>query len=478
MAKAKIGVMGMGVMGSSLALNLESRGYSVAIYNRTDDLTIRVKEQHPEKNLLDYYNLQEFVASIEKPRCVLIMVTAGEATDYMLDAVTPFLEAGDIVVDCGNSNYHDTMRRSEKYAKSPVRFLGMGVSGGEEGALKGPSLMPGGVKEAYEIVEPILKEIAAKAPKDGKPCVTYIGENGAGHFVKMVHNGIEYGDMQLIAEAYELLRRQLNLPLKEMATIFQTWNAGELDSYLIEITSEILTKQDPKTGKPMLDIILDRAGNKGTGKWTSQTALDLGVGLPTIHAAVFARFISAMKAERVEASKYLEGPKEAKPSASAELVEKIRRALYFSKIMSYAQGFTLYREASKEYGWQLDFKEIASIFRAGCIIRARLLEKIMEAYERNPKLENLLLDDYFRDIANRYQGDAREVTAMAIKAGIPVAGFSSALAYYDSYRTPRLSANMIQAQRDFFGAHTYERTDEPGIFHYRWEEGVEENWTK
>lgn len=475
---AKVGVMGMGVMGSSLALNIESRGYNVAIYNRGDELTKKVKKNNPDKNLIDAYTIEDFVESIEKPRNIFIMVTAGEATDYMINTVLPLLDEDDLIIDCGNSNYHDTMRRSEFFEDSKVNFIGMGVSGGEEGALKGPSMMPGGSKEAYDRISNILEEISAKSPSDGKPCVTYIGKDGAGHFVKMVHNGIEYGDMQLIAESYDIMRNYLDLDVEELADIYQKWNEGELDSFLIEITSEILRKYDKKTGKPMIDIILDKAGNKGTGKWTSESALNLGVALPTINAALFARYISAMKNERMFASKILKGPDINIPKVSDELIEKIRKALYFSKIMSYAQGFTLYREASKKYNWNLNYKEIASIFRGGCIIRAQFLEKIMEAYENNPDLENILLDDYFMNIAISYQDAAREISSLALKAGIPVPGFTSALAYYDSYRSGRLSANMIQAQRDYFGAHTYNRIDEEGVFHYKWDEEVEENWNK
>lgn len=478
MTKAKIGVMGMGVMGSSLALNLESRGHKVAIYNITDDLTKKIKKNHPDKNLIDSYDIKDFVESIEKPRTILIMVLAGEATDNMVDKVAPFLDDGDVIVDCGNANYHDTIRRAKKFENSKVNFVGMGVSGGEEGALKGPSLMPGGEKEAYETIRPILEEISAKAPSDGKPCVTYIGKDGAGHFVKMVHNGIEYGDMELIAEAYDIMRNHLKIDVKDLANIFKKWNEGELDSYLIEITSDILTKYDKETGKPVIDIILDMAGNKGTGKWTSETALNMGVALPTINAALFARYISAMKEDRLAASKVLKGPEEKTVEVNDELIEKIRKALYFSKIMSYAQGFTLYREASDKYGWDLDYKEIASIFRGGCIIRAQFLEKIMEAFDKNPKLENILLDDYFKEIAESYQEAAREVTSMAIMAGIAVPGFTSALSYYDSYRSAVLSANMIQAQRDYFGAHTYKRVDKDGTFHYKWDENREEDWTK
>lgn len=478
MSKAKIGVMGMGVMGSSLALNIESRGYEVAIFNRSPELTQSVMEKHSDKNLIASYTMEDFVKSIERPRSILIMVTAGEATDYMMNAILPLLDEDDVIVDCGNSNYNDTIRRFKELENSKVHFVGMGVSGGEEGALKGPSLMPGGPKEAFETMKPILEEISAKAPSDGKPCVTYIGPDGAGHFVKMIHNGIEYADMQLIAESYDIMRNYFNMPVEKIAAIFSNWNEGELDSYLIEITAEILTKYDKETGKPMVDVILDSAGNKGTGKWTSQTALDLGIPLPTINSALFARYISAMKDERVRASEILSGPNFEEIEVNEEWIEKIRQALYFSKIMSYAQGFALYREASEKYEWNLNYKEIASIFRGGCIIRAQFLETIMDAYDRNPDLENILLDKYFMEIANKYQNSAREVTSLAIKSGVAIPAFSSSLAYYDSYRKSVVSANIIQAQRDYFGAHTYKRTDKEGTYHYLWSEGIEENWTK
>lgn len=373
------------------------------------------------------------------------------------------------MIDGGNTFFKDTIRRNEELANSGINFIGTGVSGGEEGALKGPSIMPGGQKEAYELVAPILEQISAKA-EDGAPCVTYIGPNGAGHYVKMVHNGIEYGDMQLIAESYDLMKNILGLSVDEMADIFKEWNQGELDSYLIEITADILTRKDDEgTGKPIVDVILDAAGNKGTGKWTSQSALDLGVPLPLITESVFARYISAYKEERVQASKILTRTNDFEFTGDKkELVEKIREALYFSKIMSYAQGFAQLRVASKEYGWDLPFGEIAKIWRAGCIIRARFLQKITDAYDKEPDIENLLLDDYFVDITKKYQQAVRDVVALAVQAGVPVPTFSSAIAYFDSYRAERLPANIIQAQRDYFGAHTYERVDKEGIFHYSW----------
>ncbi|HAQ4409891.1 TPA: NADP-dependent phosphogluconate dehydrogenase [Enterococcus faecium] len=469
MSKQQIGVVGMAVMGKNLALNIESRGYSVALFNRTGAKTTAVVEEHPDKNFKATYTIEEFVESIEKPRRILLMVKAGPATDATIQELLPHLDKGDILIDGGNTFFKDTMRRNEELANSGINFIGTGVSGGEEGALKGSSIMPGGQKEAYELVAPILEQISAKA-EDGAPCVTYIGPNGAGHYVKMVHNGIEYGDMQLIAESYDLMKNILDLSVEEMADIFKEWNQGELDSYLIEITADILTRKDDEgTGKPVVDVILDAAGNKGTGKWTSQSALDLGVPLPLITESVFARYISAYKEERVQASKILSRTNDFEFTGDKkELVEKIREALYFSKIMSYAQGFAQLRVASKEFDWDLPFGEIAKIWRAGCIIRARFLQKITDAYDKNPEIENLLLDDYFVEITKKYQQSVRDVVALAVQAGVPVPTFSSAIAYFDSYRAERLPANIIQAQRDYFGAHTYERVDKEGIFHYSW----------
>ncbi len=469
MSKQQIGVVGMAVMGKNLSLNIESRGYSVALFNRTGAKTTAVVEEHPDKNFKATYTIEEFVESIEKPRRILLMVKAGPATDATIQELLPHLDKGDILIDGGNTFFKDTMRRNEELANSGINFIGTGVSGGEEGALKGPSIMPGGQKEAYELVAPILEQISAKA-EDGAPCVTYIGPNGAGHYVKMVHNGIEYGDMQLIAESYDLMKNILDLSVEEMADIFKEWNQGELDSYLIEITADILTRKDDEgTGKPVVDVILDAAGNKGTGKWTSQSALDLGVPLPLITESVFARYISAYKEERVQASKILSRTNDFEFTGDKkELVEKIREALYFSKIMSYAQGFAQLRVASKEFDWDLPFGEIAKIWRAGCIIRARFLQKITDAYDKNPEIENLLLDDYFVEITKKYQQSVRDVVALAVQAGVPVPTFSSAIAYFDSYRAERLPANIIQAQRDYFGAHTYERVDKEGIFHYSW----------
>ena len=477
MTKQQIGVVGMAVMGRNIALNIESRGYSVSLYNRTGSKTTEVLEQNPGKNLVGTYTVEEFVNSLESPRKILLMVQAGRGTDATIDALLPHLDKGDIVIDGGNTFFKDTIRRSERLAELGINFVGTGVSGGEEGALHGPSIMPGGPQSAYELVAPILRDISAKAPEDGEPCVTYIGENGAGHYVKMVHNGIEYGDMQLIAESYDLLHRVLVLSAAEISQIFGEWNKGELDSFLMEISTQILATVDPATGKPMVDVIMDRAGNKGTGKWTSQSALDLGEPLSLITESVFARYISTFKEERVAASQVIPGvdfQANLSEADKKDIIEAVRQALYFSKIVSYAQGFAQMKAASQEYGWTLNYGEIAKIFRAGCIIRAKFLQKITDAYSKNPDLDNLMLDDYFLNILGSNQAAVRRVVTLAIQAGIPVPTFSSALAYYDSYRSPVLPANLIQAQRDLFGAHTYQRVDRPGTFHFHWNQGREE----
>lgn len=467
MSKQQIGVVGLAVMGKNLALNIESRGFSVAVYNRSPEKTKEILEENPGKNLKGAYSIEEFVQSLESPRRILIMVKAGKPTDDTINQLVPYLDQGDILIDGGNAFFPDTQRRNKELEGKGIRFIGTGVSGGEEGALKGPSIMPGGQRDAYELVEPILTAISAKVK--GDPCCTYIGPDGAGHYVKMVHNGIEYGDMQLICEAYQLLKDGLGLSAAELHEIFAEWNKGELDSYLIEITADIFTKVDPETGKPMVDIIKDTAGQKGTGKWTSQSALDLGVHLSLITESVFARFISAMKEERVAASKVLKGPSGATVDTDrAEFIEAVRQALYASKICSYAQGFAQMRAASEEYGWNLDYGSIAMIFRGGCIIRAAFLQNIKDAYDRNPELKNLLLDQYFSGVIEKYQASWRKVVGTAVTLGIPVPAFSSALSYYDSYRTERLPANLLQAQRDYFGAHTYERTDKEGFFHFQW----------
>ena len=467
MAKQQIGVIGLAVMGKNLALNIESKGYSVAVYNRSREKTDEFLQEAKGKNIVGTYSIEEFVNALEKPRKILLMVKAGAPTDATIEQLKPHLEKGDIVIDGGNTYFKDTQRRNKELAELGIHFIGTGVSGGEEGALKGPSIMPGGQKEAHELVRPIFEAIAAKV--DGEPCTTYIGPDGAGHYVKMVHNGIEYGDMQLIAEAYFLLKHVLGMDAAELHEVFADWNKGELNSYLIEITADIFTKIDEETGKPLVDVILDKAGQKGTGKWTSQNALDLGVPLPIITESVFARFLSAMKDERVKASKVLAGPA-VKPFEGdrAHFIEAVRRALYMSKICSYAQGFAQMKAASEEYNWNLQYGNIAMIFRGGCIIRAQFLQKIKEAYDRDPALPNLLLDPYFKEIVENYQQSLREIVATAAMRGIPVPAFASALAYYDSYRMETLPANLIQAQRDYFGAHTYERIDKEGIFHTEW----------
>ncbi|MBM6387960.1 MULTISPECIES: NADP-dependent phosphogluconate dehydrogenase [Paenibacillus] len=467
MSKQQIGVIGLAVMGKNLALNIESKGFSVSVFNRSPEKTNDLLKEAEGKNLTGAFSIEEFVASLESPRKILIMVQAGKATDATIEQLLPHLDEGDIIIDGGNAYFPDTQRRSKELEEKGFRFIGAGVSGGEEGALKGPAIMPGGQESAYELVEPILTAISAKVGDDA--CSTYIGPDGAGHYVKMVHNGIEYGDMQLIGEAYHLLKSVLNVSVEELHEIFTEWNQGELDSYLIEITADIFSKYDPETGKPMVDVILDAAGQKGTGKWTSQSALDLGVPLSMITESVFSRFLSAMKDERVAASKILNGPKtEAFSGDKKAFIESVRKALFASKIVSYAQGFAQMRAASDEYGWDLKYGNIAMIFRGGCIIRSQFLQNIKEAYDKDAELKNLLLDPYFQNIVESYQDAWREVVAAAVKQGIPVPGFSSALSYYDSYRTERLPANLLQAQRDYFGAHTFKRVDKEGSFHFQW----------
>lgn len=471
MGKQAIGVVGLAVMGRNLALNIESRGYAVSVYNRSREKTDELIAEFPDRKLVPAHTLEAFVASLETPRRILLMVKAGEATDATIAALKPLLDKGDVLIDGGNTHFTDTIRRNQELAQAGLHFIGTGVSGGEEGALRGPSIMPGGQRDAYDLVEPILEQIAAKAPADGEPCVAYMGPDGAGHYVKMVHNGIEYGDMQLIAESYAVLKQVAGLTNDELGAVYAEWNQGELDSYLIEITAKIFGKKDDETGEHLVDVILDRAAQKGTGKWTSQNALDLSVPLPLITESVFARVLSSLKAQRVAASEVLSGPSPAPLEGDrAAFVESVRRALYLSKVISYAQGFAQLDTASKEYGWNLDLGTIAKIFRAGCIIRARFLQKITDAYAKNAALANLLLDPYFQDIAANYQSALRDVVIAAVKAGVPVPAFASAVAYFDSYRSARLPANLVQAQRDFFGAHTFERTDKPGSFHASWAE--------
>ena len=468
MSKQQIGVIGLAVMGKNLALNIESRGYSVAVYNRTNSRTEEFLENEAQgKSFLGATSIEEFVNALESPRKILLMVQAGFATDATIESLQPYLEKGDILIDGGNTLFEDTIRRNKELEKTGIHFIGTGVSGGEEGALTGPSIMPGGQKEAYDLVAPIFDAIAARV--DGESCSAYIGPDGAGHYVKMVHNGIEYGDMQLIAEAYFILKNVLGQNTQELHEVFSEWNEGELDSYLIEITAEIFTKIDEETGQPLVDVILDKAGQKGTGMWTSKNALDLGVPLPVITESVFARCISSMKEERVRASRVLKGPEVIEYEGNKdELIEAVRQALYMSKICSYAQGFAQMRAQSEESGWDLRYGDIAMIWRGGCIIRAQFLQNIKEAYDKEPGLENLLLDAYFKEIVGKYQSALREVVSVAVKHGIPVPSFSSAISYYDSYRAADLPANLIQAQRDYFGAHTYERKDKEGFFHTNW----------
>jgi 6-phosphogluconate dehydrogenase len=469
MGNYQIGLIGLAVMGENLVLNMERNGFSVAVYNRTAERTTAFAEDRAKgKNIKPCYSLQELVDSLVKPRKVMLMVKAGEPVDQVIAQLKPLLEPGDLIIDGGNSFFKDTERRALELAKDNLNYIGTGVSGGEEGALWGPAIMPGGQPEAYQMVAPIFEAIAAKA--EGEPCVTYIGPRGAGHYVKMVHNGIEYGDMQLIAESYDIMHRALNLSAAELHDIYAEWNEGELESYLIEITRDIFTKMDPDTGQPLVDVILDEAQQKGTGKWTSQNALDLGAPTQTINAAVESRIISAYKDERVAASKVLSGPTAAYTGDKQQLIQDTRRALYAAKICSYAQGMGLLKAASEEYDYGLALGEIAKIWRGGCIIRARFLNDITAAYRRNPQLTNLLLDPYFQEAITQRQDALRRVVQVAITLGIPCLALSSALAYYDAYRTERLPANLTQAQRDYFGAHTYRRIDKEGSFHTEWTE--------
>jgi len=468
MSKADIGLTGLAVMGQNLVLNMESKGFTVAAHNRTVQTTHDFVTAHPGKKLVGCDSLADFVAALSKPRKIMVMVKAGAPVDQVIDSLVPLLERGDMIIDGGNSFFQDTERRSVGLEKQGFRFIGTGVSGGEEGALKGPAIMPGGQRDAYDEVAAVLRAIAAKAVEDGQPCVDYIGPRGAGHYVKMVHNGIEYGDMQLIAETYDLLHRGLGLSATELHQIFADWNTGELKSYLIEITADIFTKVDEATGKPLVDLILDEAQQKGTGKWTSQNALDIGAPIQTINAAVESRIISALKPQRVAASKVIRGPKKRYRGQRQKLVDAARAALYASKICSYAQGMGLLKIASDEYKYDLRLGEIAKIWRAGCIIRASLLSDITKAYQRNTALVNLLLDDAFRTAVEERQEAWRFVVQTAVGLGIPVLALSASLGYFDAYRSERLPANLTQAQRDYFGAHTYRRIDKDGSFHTEW----------
>jgi len=475
MTQQSIGLIGLAVMGENLALNIERNGFPIAVYNRTPEKTEAFMAQRAHgKQVKATYSIEDFVASLERPRKILIMVKAGAPVDAVIDQLKPLLEPGDIIIDGGNSFHEDTARRIRELTAKDLNFVGMGVSGGEEGALNGPSLMPGGTKAAYENLEPILTKIAAQV--DDGPCVTYIGPGGAGHFVKMVHNGIEYGDMQLIAEAYDLLKNALGLDHTQLHEVFTEWNnTEELNSYLIEITADIFNHIDPDTGLPLVDVILDAAGQKGTGRWTVAAAFDLAVPIPTMIAAVNARIVSFYKQERVAASKILTGPTGKYEGDRTAFVNKIRDALYCSKICSYAQGMALLSAASKAYHYDLDLSECARIWKGGCIIRAAFLDKIKDAFNQDSQLPNLLIAPDFKQSILDRQTAWREVIAEAAKLGIPIPAFSTSLGYFDSYRREHLPQNLTQAQRDYFGAHTYERVDKPGLFHTEWTQVAEES---
>ncbi len=473
MSQANIGLIGLAVMGENLVLNMERNGFKVAIYNRlrpNEETTVVdrfVAARGKGKNFVPTYSIEEFVNAVERPRKLMMMVRAGEAVDQIIEQLLPFVEKGDIIIDGGNSNYFDTIKR-EKYLKEKgILYMGTGVSGGEEGALNGPSIMPGGSKGAWENIKPIFQSIAAKV--DNVPCCDYVGEDGAGHFVKMVHNGIEYGDMQIISEGYHILKSVLKLSSDEIAEIFAEWNKTELNSYLTEITADILAFKD-EDNTPLVEKIMDRAGQKGTGKWTGITALDIGVPLTLIGESVFARCLSSFKEERVSASKVLKYDAPEYSGDRQELIDAIKDALYASKIISYAQGYALFKEAAKEYNWDLNYAGIALLWRGGCIIRSSFLNKIADAYNNNPALENLLLDNYFTDALKQAQKGWRKVVTTAVEQGIATPAISSALAYFDGYRSAVLPANLLQAQRDYFGAHTYERVDKPAgeFFHTNW----------
>lgn len=467
MRKQDIGLIGMAVMGQNLVLNMERNGFGVVVYNRTKAKTVAFMQgMAAGKNITAVYSVEDLVAALKKPRVVMVMVQAGEPVDTVIAQLKPHLRSGDLIMDGGNSFFQDTERRSLELEAGGIQYLGVGISGGEEGALFGPSIMPGGQREAYSLMEPIFTAIAVKV--DGEPCVTYIGPRGSGHYVKMVHNAIEYGDMQLIAEVYDLLHRGLGRSSAELHPIFARWNEGVLSSYLIEITANIFAHNDEETGRPLVDLILDQAGQKGTGRWAIQNALDLGVPTPTLNAAVEARIISAYKAERQVAAKVLSGPDSHHSGEWMDFIDALGDALYAAKICSYAQGTGLLRAASREYNYKLDLSEIARIWRGGCIIRARFLDDVRAAYREDPEMTNLLLAPFFRDAVSSRQAAWRYVLQTAIGLGIPTPALSASLAYFDAFRSARLPANLIQAQRDYFGAHTYRRVDREGVFHTKW----------
>ncbi|CAL4042150.1 6-phosphogluconate dehydrogenase, decarboxylating [Buchnera aphidicola (Phyllaphis fagi)] len=466
MQKNDVGVIGMAVMGRNLALNIANHGYNVSIFNRTPQKTEYVMKNFSNKTIFPFFLIHDFIISLKGPKCILLMVQSGQPTDDIISMIVPYLTKGDIIIDGGNSFYKDTIRRYNNLLKYNINFIGAGISGGEYGALTGPSIMPGGKKSAYNFVKPILQAISAKV--DDESCISYIGPDGSGHYVKMVHNGIEYSDMQLIAESYSMLKHILNLSNKDISDVFSQWNKGELNSYLIQITKDIFIKKDDN-GDDLIDCILDQADSKGTGEWTCKEALELHEPLTLITMSVFARYISSLKSQRILASNILLGPKNNYILHNqADFIEKIRQSLYLGKIISYSQGFLQLNNASKKYHWNLKYSNIAKIFRSGCIIQASFLKKIVEVYQYDNTIINLLLSPYFQEIANKYQNTLRQVVSCAIKYGISVPVFSAAISYYDSYRTSCSSANLIQAQRDYFGAHTYKRHDQEGVFHTNW----------
>lgn len=471
MSEADIGLIGLAVMGENLVLNMLNNDFSVAVYNRSTDVVDKFVEGRGKgKAVIGCHSLEQLCKSLKRPRKVMMMIRAGSPVDSVIESILPYLEEGDIVIDGGNSHYPDSNRRTEMLEAKGIRFVGAGISGGEEGALNGPSIMPGGSEEAWEHVKPIFQKIAAKVD-GGVPCCDWVGSAGSGHFVKMVHNGIEYGDMQLICEGYSLLKNLLGLSNEQLHEVFAEWDKGELDSFLTEITADIFTKKDEETGKHVVDLVLDTAGQKGTGKWTASVALELGRPLTLIGEAVFARFLSALKDERVEAAKVLKGPDGEFSGEAKQLINDVRDALYASKLVSYAQGFTLMRAAAEEFGWKLNYGAIALMWRGGCIIRSKFLGKIKDAYDANAELPNLLLDPWFTETLHRTQAGWRRAAVAAIENGVPVPAIGAALNYFDGYRTERLPANLLQAQRDYFGAHTYERVDKPRGEHFH------TNWT-